>query len=116
MLRRWTIFILFGFVVACGAVPGQPSATLIPAETLEPLEKTVYFWDMGLALNYPRNWIDSRFASGQVMLTKSIKDANTQSLVQPVVTLNLVDPVTLNLPADASLQDILNRVSLGSDV
>src|SRR4051794_3147806 len=97
MLRRWTVLLILFLAVACNALPGQSQATLIPAETLEPLDKTVNFWDMGLALKYPRNWAEPQFTSGQLMLTKSLQGVNKQPLVQvqPIVTLNLVNFTSL---------------------
>jgi hypothetical protein len=71
---------------------------------------------MGMRLKYPTDWAEPQFTSGQMMLTKSLDSVGKQPLTQPVVSLNLVNTRALKIAKDATLQDIVLRVSSGPDV
>ncbi|MEP7287022.1 MAG: hypothetical protein ABI947_14800 [Chloroflexota bacterium] len=117
-LRHWMITSFLGglLLAGCGSIPGQVPATLIPAETPGPLQKVAYYWDMGISVKYPNDWVDPQFDSGQMILARSVEAASDATVTKPLVSFGLVDVQKLGLPNTAKLQDILSALAVGPDV
>src|SRR5450432_1652431 len=102
----------------CGTASYQSVITTPPPvyETPGPLDNTAYFWDMGMQIKYPANWVAPQFLSGQMTLAGSLNVAQGRDPRAPLVAFRLVNNVELHLTKDATLQEIAAAVSAGADV
>jgi hypothetical protein len=116
-MRRLVTILSCILAVAC--TPARPaSPTDIPnLPTPGPLTKSALYWDLGLRIKYPQNWVDPQYIDGQMILAPSLESARGQTPTQPVVAVRLVDPGRdLRLPKDATLTQIASAMSAGQSV
>ncbi len=104
------IALLALLITACNARP-QPSvsSTLVP--TFAPVSASANYWDLGIALKYPSNWITPIYAAGQMMLVPTPEDATRQPPTAPIVELQFATLEQLHLDKTATLMQIAELVS-----
>lgn len=91
------------------------AATLAPTASPDSLENRVFFWDLGLTLNYPTNWGVAELGAGQLLLARSLPYQANANLNQVIIVLRIVDPVRqLGLTKDATFQQIAIGVNITS--
>src|SRR5205085_387663 len=116
-MRRLVAILGCLLVVACAPVRPENPTGIPNLPTPGALNKTALYWDLGLSVKYPQNWIDPQFIDGQMILAPSLEAAQGQTPTQPVVAVRIVDPVRdLRLSKDATLTQIASAVSAGQNV
>src|SRR5439155_24491399 len=69
--------------------------------------KTAYFWDLGVSITYPGNWVDPLYIAGQMTLGPTTEAVQGQSSRQPVIAFRILDATReLNMPKSATLPQI----------
>jgi hypothetical protein len=121
MQRRFVvILVLLGFsFTACQPAKNQGLASVVqsaPYITPGPLNKTAAFWDLGISVKYPENWVDPQYIAGQMTLAQSLQAAHGKSATEPVIALSIRNNSQLRLSKDASLQDIAAALTAGPGV
>jgi hypothetical protein len=115
MMRRWAIVTLMILISGC-APAASPTANPAQISTPGPLTKTADYWDLGLRIPYPDNWVTPQFLNGQMTLGGSV-NAMRGSAAEPVIAIRIVDPVKdFRLSKNATLQQIAAAMSAGQGV
>ena len=109
--RRAILFaVLIGLLSACGGQDVIPTPLpIIP--TIAPLTASAVYWDVGLSIKYPVNWIAPVYSAGEMMLVPGTADLSRVPPVNPVITIQAASPAQLNATKDTSLDQILTTVS-----
>jgi hypothetical protein len=118
MRRLLAKFILLICVTtACTPAPTQAPPTSPSFPTPGQLSKIAPYWDLGLSIAYPANWVMPQFIDGQMILAPTLEAARGQTPSQPVIAIRIVDPVKdLRLSKSATLEQIATAISAGNTV
>lgn len=87
------------------------------AQTPTPaLTKTAYYWDLGLSIKYPENWLPPRYIAGQMFLYAAPPSTDGK-ITQPTCVMEIYNSAhALNLPKDAPFDVIAAQASTGKNV
>jgi hypothetical protein len=78
--------------------------------------KPVWFWDMGVRLNYPEPWAAPQFLTGQLFLAP-VADPAVHAAKQPFLALRIIDPYReFGLTKDVTLEAVAQVVALTNGV
>ncbi len=118
MRRLLSILIVLGILAAaCTPARPQTSADSPAFPTPGQLSKIAPYWDLGLSMAYPDNWVVPQFIDGQMIVAPTLEAARGQTPTQPVVAIRIVDPVRdLRLSKGATLAQIATAISAGQGV
>jgi len=107
--------ILLLVLTACTSSTLQNPINLTRMPTPGALTKTLYFWDLGVSMKYPDNWVAPQFNAGQVVVESSPDAIRNRIVAQPIVALRIVDPLReLGLSKNATLDQIARAASASS--
>ncbi len=107
--RNW-LLLLIGLLAACNGQDVIPTPLpIIP--TIAPLTASAAYWDVGLSIKYPANWIAPVYSAGEMLLVPGASDISRVPPVNPAITIQAATPARLNATKDTSLDQILTAVS-----
>ncbi|MCC7449756.1 MAG: hypothetical protein IT324_20215 [Anaerolineae bacterium] len=113
--QRLLALILLLVMTACTSSTLQNPINLTSMPTPGALTKTVYFWDLGVSMKYPENWVAPQFNAGQVVVVSSPDAIRNRIVAQPIVALRIVDPLReLGLAKNATLDQIARAAGASS--
>ena len=99
-----------GFLVACGSGSGAPTPLPI-VPTFAPVTADAAYWDLGVSVKYPDNWIAPLYDSGHMLLVPTKNDVARQPPVNPIVELQFATLAQLHFTKEATLAQIVAYVS-----
>jgi hypothetical protein len=119
-MRRLPWIALFVALLLTGCTSTRPVQGPVDAPTIPTpgqLNRIGRYWDLGLSVKYPDNWVVPQFIVGQIILAPTLEAARGQTPTQPVVAIRIVDPVKdLRLSKSATLDQIAAAISAGQNV
>ncbi len=97
-------------VAGCSTTHILPTP-LPPFPTVAPLSQRAAYWDAGLSLNYPANWLPPIYSSGEMLLAPSQAAATGKIPQEPVITVQVSTLAQLNADKNTPIDLLLRQVS-----